>query len=56
MNCNLPEERAIRWATILGKLVEMKLLLFFFFQILVREKYKYGALEGSVFGVTQTQV
>ena len=55
MNCNLPEERAIRWATILGKLVEMT-FFFFFSQILVREKYKYGALEGSVFGVTQTQV
>ena len=30
MNCNLPEERDIHWATILGKLVEMKFVGFFF--------------------------
>ena len=55
MNCNLPEERDIHWATILGKLVEMK-FVGFFFQVLVREKCKCGALEGSEFGVTQTRV
>ena len=30
MNCNLPEDRDIHWATILGKLVEMKFVVFCF--------------------------